>query len=490
MADDSTPPTTDDTAADSEHLTLTGDPAFTSGDLAKLVRPSNELVTLAQDGSAPLTHDEALKIIRERLSGLGLDDQASSSGAFGRDLAELIAGALPGPLQTARVLASMDLRPYLAATNGKPIGEARRYDGNHLRRYVANTDKYVTAETGRITTALTEQGDKTAATKAKTFVGNAVGITPVPTSTTGKNDGETPPPTFDPNNPISGDPVNGDPTTQIGTNPDGTPIFATTASAGGGQAGFPVADIQGLIDNGTYDLMQAAAREIKEQATNPTGYFPVDAGLMTESDSATGKAIGQRHPQTMSINDSMNYINSLPPSKVEDLQAKLAAGGYFDRLQNGGIYDPGNPFDKNTIAAWDLLLTDSIQQKKPAPLVLGRSMSDYRDRVRTERLGAISKYDPRYTRQIADDYGQSKIGRDLTDAEAGMLDRYLTTLVNQRAGYVAGATDNTADGPLTDQRGFNQDDVELALSGDPHFKDSERGANNNTFAYKLAQLMH
>lgn len=451
---------------------------FSGKDLAKIVKPGGDLVGI--DTSPSLNDNDAQQVIMERLSGLDPKWGAADTEAGVRDLAEIIVDALPQDLKTAGVLVSIDIRPYLTALDGKTINA--RFSagitvpvlseiwgdlgstGTQSPRKVA-TKSLVDLETKRISDAFTQAGDTEGATKAATFDPKTAGVNPI-----GK---------------VQTDPtaaaatgVPGSTTTQqiTGVDANGDAVYGTIADTQGSQ-GFPANDMYTTLTAGIYDLQGMAVDEAKQSTAAGGGYYPVQINRPT----------ARKDAGTISVTDALAYLYKLKPSQVADMQHKLAAAGYLDELGTSGGYLEGSASDANTQAAWKAMLKESIVNKTSVPATLGNRIGSYRDKIRSERLGQLSQYDPLYAGAIANDYAQSRVGRDLSADELTQLDGFLHTLTGNRAGYVAGATDNQAGSPLPNSSGYTQNDVEGFLSA--KLGREERVVNNQAISYQLRKAM-
>lgn len=465
--------------SDTSTTTPPADDLFGATDLAQVVKADEKtLATLNKKGEKTISLDQAKAELVRRLGQLAAD-----SGTQPDEIAGLIAGAIPTSVRTVSVLQDIDLRPYLAALDGKIIdrlgggfaapsfgpGGAVSFGGapGEGAAYRAQTKPYIDAETSRIAGVLQDLGDPSRAEAAMSFPANTAGINPI-----GGSDVQSATPLSE--------------TTLNQTTIDGQPSYTTVLQAGGAQ-GFPADTIRALVKNGVYDLEQAATREITEQANYPSGYLPVTVGQAPSPD-ATGKAIGMPHPQVMGINEAMSYVQTLKPEEVHSLQLKLAAAGYFDQLDNGGTYLDGDAFDLATNAAWKLLLTDTIKQNRPADAVLGEKLKTYRTQVRDARLRQLSRFDPTYARAVADDYAQSAIGSNLTPDEADRLYAHLQTIIKERAGHISGTGDGSTS--LPNEQGYTQADIQANLGADPGIQREQRDTNAQGLDFKLKAAMH
>lgn len=458
MPDTPSPPNTKSLAE------MSGDqsqPHFTGDDLAKIVKPTKDLKVVA--GKDKVIDDYAAQaLISQRLGGDFNQEQSTSAG----DISEIIVDALPPELRTATVMQSIDLRPYLVAIEGKKI------------THRLNTAWYLPDATGTIiasTKAFLDAAEQRAVEDA--VVAGAATGTPVTTKYDPAKAGVVPTATATP----VVDPVTGQVTTPgVTVNPDGSYSFGTLGSAGA-TSPFTIDDLRQMVQGDHWTLKELAANEDQ----SPTGQFSIELGTPSQlPGGGAGKAV--------STNDALSYLRTqLTPQEIHNMQLKLASAGYFDKLTNGGNYIDG-VVDDNTQAAWKLLLTDSVIQNRPAPVILGEGLRNYRDQIRKSRLGQLQQIDPSYTMSAANDYAQSVIGRDLTPDQIASLNQHLHGLVSARAGYVAGAPDNNARaGALANTpTGTTDKDIQAGLDANPQFKSEQRHQNDLALEYKLRQLMH
>lgn len=431
--------------------------------LAKQVTPDATLTKLVTAGEKPLNEKDAAKLINERLTGLSVQGEASGF----EEAAAIIARALPANYRMASILTGLELRPYLMALDGQTLGHTGGYAptmvngqvsmGGPETPYVLHTKGIAEAETARIQQVLTDAGAPGAAQTAGAFSTNKAGTTPLV-----QLPGEAP-----------------KVKTVTGYDATGNPIY-TTIAQDQAATGINVSGLRALVQGNYYDLGQLAADESKyQQTTDANAYFPVQINRGT----------ARQIPDTVSVLDATNYLNNLTPEEITKVQLRLASGGYFDRLPNGGAYLEGDALDQNTVEAWKLLVTDAVKTNRPANQVLGQAASTYRDSLRKERLSQLAQYDPSYTAAIANDYAQSVAGADLSPDERASLDAHLQRLVSQRAGYIAGSGEQ-GQGLANTPQGFNEQDVQLAVGASPGLQRSQRVVNTQELSYKLKALLH
>lgn len=442
---------------------------FTGDDLAKIVKPSADLSKL---GGEKLNDVQAQQIIMDRLSSMmgfqapfdpfGIE-QASTGGtdSTSRDLAEVIIDALPADLRTDTVAAGIDLRPYLKALDGKTVltrDEAPWYlGGSTTGNAVLDTKPYVDA----------------AEVKAKedAVVAGAGGATPVSTKYDPTKAGITPTATAAP----VVDPTTGQVSTPgVTIGPNGEISFGPSAAA---TSPFTINDLRQMVQGDHWTLEQLAQNEDQ----SPTGQFPIDLA------GATSRQGSINHP-ALSTNDALSYLRTqLSPQEIHSMQLKLANAGYFDKLNNGGAFTDG-VVDDNTQAAWKLLLTDSVIQNRPTPVILGEGLKNYREQTRQARLKTLGAVDPSYARMLANEFGQSTIGRDLTGQETDDLLHHLETLRYQRAGNVAGTPQTTGRLPGDEQnQGYTANDVqqyEMARTAK-----EQRDNNQRSISFAMSKLV-
>lgn len=406
---------------------------FTGEELAELVPVANN-VRQGNEPDKQLDDEHMEALVADRIMGRsrhhgGLGN-ADPTWDRARDLAEVIVDSLPKDLRSEAVATSIEVIPYLQALDGKKIQNRSKgafpFPGTTRARSI-NTKRYQESAKVKV--------------EEDAVVDDVNAALP--------SDGSRPP---------QGE-------------------FDVDASAGA-QTAFPVEDMRRLIKEGLYSMEQLAGGETTEQAANPLGYFPVKMGRGT---ARVGDA-------TISANDALAYLGTLPESDVSGMQLKLAAAGYFDELDNGGFYRDGDAYDENTMLAWQKLLQDSIQNDVAVTTQLGQRSKGYREEARQGRLRQISKFDPKYSRAIADDYGQSVLGRNLSDQEADHLDAQLRALVKQRAGYVAGADNTGIDHALPNATGYDEGDVEQILGNDRQMVIERRQNNLFKTSFALGKL--
>lgn len=421
------------------------DGQFLGEDLAKVVRVSSELATLG--GGKRLDDMAAEALLSERMvSAMGREDSIAGVATTGRDLAEVIIDALPDELITAEVLQSLDLRPYLKALDGKTIvHRTGDYRGKtilisastdtqqaHTADVLASIDKSIHEAVSAFTvnSTLTESERKKQVADAVAYRDDQAGI------------------------------VNAQkPEVQAalaGTGPTWSPTMVASAM---NNYGFPEDELRAMVTGDLLSYDQLVDEEAKMNQSLGGGYFPVDVAASPSMVHDVGHATRRDKVTTLNTLDALNYIHTLPPSEVAKMQIKLAAGGYFDRTTAGSAYVEGDSFDPATMEAWKLLLTDSVRENKPVPNVLGTNVRDYRERVRQARMKALPQMDQSMNNINADDYARQIIGRRLTTEEHQALNSFVLNLRTQRAGYVAGASDNTADGPLQGDSGYTGEDI-------------------------------
>lgn len=437
---------------------------FNGEDLAKVVKPSGDL---SQLGGQKLDDKAAQQIIMQRLEAfeqtMKWDISIGEQGTVADrgDLAEIIIDALPADLRTDNVAANLDLRPYLKALDGKPILHREAtpfYLPDATATWKAHTKPYLDAAETRAT--------------EDAVVAGASGGTPVSTKYDPTKAGVVPTATAAP----VVDPTTGQVSTPgVTVGPNGEISFGTPGAVA---SPFTIDDLRQMVQGDHWTLQELAANEDQ----SPTGQFPIDVGTQQ------GPRGGAVHGVPVSTNDALSYLRTqLTPQQIHDMQLKLASAGYFDKLDNGGTYIDG-VVDDNTQQAWKMLLTDSVIQNRPAPVILGEGLRNYRDQVRTSRLQQLSKLDPSYTRAVANDYAQSTIGRDLTPDEAAQVHGFLTKLVSQRAGYVAGAGDNQA-GQLQGDFGVTKADTQAALDANPAFDWEKHTKGMGERLFRLNQVL-
>lgn len=438
------------------------DGQFTGEDLAAAVELAPDLTKLS--GGTAINDVEMENILATRISGKQEPHWTVSKTDDwdrARDLAEVIIDALPPELHNAEVAAALDFRPYLQELDGKKIVFRSDVAGplpDITKVKTASAGKFLIAENERLAGDAIVAGGGTTAPAPTGFETGTAGVTP------------------------------GAPTSGITLDANGNPVLPTGAPQNA--VTFPIDGLRAAVQSGTMDLEQLAVTESNYQLDNPDSrqFFPVDVGKPT----TPMPGVPAASTDTISALDALKYLYDLTPAEVHNMQLKMAAAGYFDKLNNGGAYIDGDATDSNTQAAWNLLLKDSIVTKRSVPAVLGGGLRNYREQTRKSRLAQLQDIDPTYSMSVANDYAQSVIGHDLTPAELASLDNHLHALVSQRAGFVAGAADNnTRAGALANTpTGTTDKDIQGGLDSNPAFKGEQRHANDLSLEYKLRQLMH
>jgi hypothetical protein len=438
------------------------DTLFTGEDLAKIVSVSDEVRNLDRDGDS-LDDGDAEAILSARMNGA-------------RDIAELIVDALPSNARTAITLASLDLRPYLKAIDGKMI--VTRDDvpwylgGSSTANRRASTIDLLERESERL---VTNGG-------SSSFDDEVADVNPISATTTAS---------AAPVDPETGEPL---PVVDPVTGLLGETGLTDLATAQNEQRPVTVNDLIEMINTDQWDLETAMANEAETGLS-----IPIDFG-MTQADLDPGTAARDRSgrpapPHSRKVKDkplttqqALGYLQSLPPSKISDMQQKLANAGYYDELDNGGNYMPGDAHDPNTIRAMRAMITDTIQSGQSMPKLLGERMKSYRENAKAARMKQVMKMDPTYNRALANDFGQSVLGRNLRGDEIDELTNHLKTVIAKRAGFVSGADNNPGDGPLPDVRGYTDDDVDLHLGDKYNLGVEQRQNTQREMAYLLGKL--
>ena len=432
----------------------TGDEGrYTGGDLAADVTLAANLRQLA--GGDMLGERAAELVLGARL-GAGTEEGFDSDLALGRvpwrAVAEIIVDSLPPELRTQAVMDAIDLRPYLDALEGKKLLEressALPFGPEHtnvrvvelggLRRFV---DQFLetTLTSTQEGSSMSDEARAKALEQSIKYKPGEVGLV------LGQKAVSV----------ASGQPI-----------VDGDFGFDTsTVSTVVGQQ-MAVDQIELAFRSGFLDLEGLVNAEADMAGQLPGGYFPVG---VAETFDVSGETRGGRRgipaTKTRSVSEVVGSLKENSPTQIETLQRNMAAAGYFDRT-GATSYAKGEWNDEATFAAWSLLVSDSVKQGQSIPKVLGAASRDYRKQVRAERLAGVSELDPSYTRVLADDWAQSVLGRRLSPEEQRSMHEQLIGLRVERAGFVAGADDNTIDEGLQMDRsgtGIIGDDVTLAL---------------------------
>lgn len=446
---------------------------YTGADLARDVPVSPDLGL--PGGGNDLNDNDAQDILNERLGG----DSNHPTDLVAGDISEIIVDSLPKGMRTPEVLGMLDLRPYLAALDGKTIQHRYAAETELLNPFsllqpdttsdvVADTKPYLEKEIARLKDAGIPNAD--------TYDSTSAGASPAPLA----YDKDGNPVTDKDGNPVAPPGADGtqiDPLT-------GEPILTSLGTG----AKFTAADLRYMVQSDQWSLEDAAANEGKSDSP---AY--IDIGESTapgvKRTGRVGHAPHERINKQLTAQEALGYLQSLAPDKIKDMQTKLANAGYYDGLDNGGNYLVGDAHDQNTIVAMRRMLTESYQTNKSISTLVGERMKSYRMNVRDTRLAGL-KQDPGYSRAAANDYAQQIIGRDLQPDELRQVDMYLKSLVRTRASHIGGNEDIGGGLEADNPRGYDEGDVRAALDQGAGFQEDARGKNDRTLNFKLRQLMH
>jgi hypothetical protein len=287
--------------------------------------------------------DLAESFFETELSGF-----ASSSSFSFKTFQSAIAG-LPENLKKEGVLAQIDLRPLLVAHKEYLLrDDVQTPPGASKTKWIEGLDKTIEAlNTKYVADAKELVGKKGAGDDAQTqamvdaVLKNTGGYSPLKIIT---------------------DDLAGVKTIPITNTPD------TTTATGG-----PIIDEEGNIDisNIAGDLGGLSYKQYLQRYATATIEDLLrleDTGEVTTSEinagefvaNLTGKVSGTNGttPVMWSLAQAKEYLWSLDPNKVADLQDSLRDAGYFDKL---GAYPYKGDKDEPTVLAWDLFLADALR---------------------------------------------------------------------------------------------------------------------------------
>jgi len=449
---------------------------FTAAELAALVAFSTEVQQLA--GGDILGDDDAYKLLLDRLGGELESNNYYHQGSDANraDYAQIILESIPSELRTDAVMKGIDLRPYLAALDGKKIAPwLQDASGNRPAQDMARV-----AHTAGDIEKLTAQLEKdmlvpTAGTEFTQAERNAMLA-----KVSDWKPGET-------------GLVNTPEQLAFMAGEAGEDVLSTApASSQMVNHGFIESDLQGLVDMDMLTIEQLVDMEGQRQAEVGGGYFHVGIGVQGDNGLKTTNPSGLGAPRTVSAYDALHYLYTLDEKQVADMQRKLGAAGYFDQTRSGGGYIEGDPTDPVTAEAWALMLTESIKRQTPITQVMGERTRSYRAKVREARLKATTEIDPFYQKTVANDWARQEIGRDLTNEELLGMQAYLQELTRKRAGYVAGATNNPTSrgGMMTDDGEFiGVDSQDMQSYVDQTTQDEQSLAQQGAWHYALQRKL-
>jgi len=470
---------------------------FTSKDLSELVTFDSTVFTKVSEAEK-LSFRDAETILADRIRKLSDQSKASPTQALGGNVsvgqitANLILNTIPEEFRSKNTLEQLDLRPYFDALSqqGTVRAKAHAYNdpsltngnwfgmddsSNEIVDLSAAGAAYLQAEQDRIVADFTEAQ-------------NAAQVPGTPAEKEAKLRGAA---NFDASR------AGVSPTSDGGTQQavvQGQDAFdpKTIAQQRAAFAPFEIDDMRQMVAIDQYGLEELLAREEQQAEANGGGYFPVEVEMGTvrplEVSGGQVRAPSLAKPR-MSVAQAMDYLRTLSPSEVKDMQKKLAAAGYYDRVvQNaeGGManavpIEEGYAFDPATQAAWRALLTDSVRENRPAWKLLAENSKTYRETRRQKQLSGLAGLDEDMAGAAANDYARSTIGRTLTNQERMQLNDYLLRLREDRAGYVVGADDNTADQNLPNEQGWTEDDIEARLTDEFGFESKTAIADERSY---------
>ena len=440
---------------------------YTGADLAKDVPLDPELTKLGT--GEDLNDVDAQNILNERMGGDKNNNYDTSAG----DISEIIVDSLPQGMRTPEVLGMIDLRPYLAALDGKTILHRHHTEGfmspllpDRSENIVARTKPYLDSEVTRLKDAGVANPD--------VFNSTSAGASPLPT-------------TYDKDGKLVTDPAATDAADGTVTDPlTGEEISLDSLNSA---AQYSPDDLRYMVQTDQWSLEDAAANEGKASAP-----ALIDTGESINPGKRGGRAgyvPKDRVKKSLTAQEALGYLQSMPPDKIKDMQTKLANAGYYDGLDNGGNYLVGDAHDQNTLIAMRKMLTEAYQSNKPISTLIGERMKSYRMNVRDQRLAGL-KQDPGYSRAAANDYAQQVIGRNLQPDELRQVEMYLKSLVRDRASNIGGNETFGRGGQLESDnpRGYDEGDVRAALDQSENFQEDARDMTSRSLDFKLRQLMH
>lgn len=414
-------------------------------ELAAAVKISPSLQALT-DGD-PIDKGEAIKTWIDRVG-----DKAMYN------IGSIIYDSLPAELRTKQAIAALDLRPYLQLLRGARIPNVRPMPSKNSwselapwnqgdappsdteRVGDAEIDQMLIAENKRIRDTLAKVPDSSAADAdtRKAMLDAAASYTPGQASALP----ETQQDVLD----------------RLGK---GT---VNTSAAGPAKpwdpsetVRFPVDQLRNVVQTGEVtDFNQFLGLEQQQQSPSGAGggYFPVTVG------EPGNPYLKPSSGETISARDAANYLQRFgaDPAKVTEAQRKLAEAGYFDRIGKGAADIAwGDAFDPTTQEAWKAMLLDVVRRDTTVPELLRTESATYRERVRQQRLAALTPYQETGADLTANSVAQSVIGRDLSPFERAALAKHIAELRSQRAGYIGGDRNGT---PLPNAAGFTADDIQ------------------------------
>src|SRR4029079_16091973 len=128
-------------------------------------------------------------------------------------------------------------------------------------------------------------------------------------------------------------------------------------------------DLRYMVQTDQWSLEDAAANEGKASAP-----ALIETGESINPGKRGGRAgyvPKDRVKKSLTAQEALGYLQSMPPDKIKDMQTKLANAGYYDGIDNGGKHLGGDPHDQNTLTAMRNMLPEAYQSKKPISTLIG-----------------------------------------------------------------------------------------------------------------------
>ena len=377
----------------------------------------------------PLSASEARRLVRRRL----WDELGSEDNKTREPLVAEIVRWMPNDLMYAGVLGTLDLRPFLTAY--RPIAESGEgLSARDIDRMLANQDTLTRSALDQSAVDNNLDDKPTEAEldmAAGTYQANAgkIGLAPQVQILNVIVAG---------NNAVAAGQMTQE-------EADNALYDAASLDLDGGEDPtaeryvFPVQTLRDSISNGYIQSLQELSKaEVDEsRASGVVGYVPIDVGKMGP---AVASAVpGEMRPQRTVLNafDAKNWIHTLKPSEVANLQKGMAFGGYMDNVEGNPQYDEGYSRDALTLLAFDQVLLDVARAGTSVPAVLFEQTQ--RTAERRRRDVAATKFQD--MRAAANSMSMEVLGRELTDDEQTTVRSFLQTLQGNRVGDAAGMTD-------------------------------------------------
>jgi len=351
-----------------------------------------------------------------------------------RELSAEIVRWMPNDLLYGKVIESLDLRPFLTAY--RPVAEAagRQLEVENIDIALSKQDEWTRAALDE-TAADNNLDDKPTEAKldmaAGTYVANprAIGFAPDVQIRNADAEGASA--------------VAAGQMTQ--EQADNAIYDAASLDLDGGKDVteeryvFPVQTLREMISNGYIQSLQELSKEEVDEsrASGVVGYVPIDVGKMGP---AVASAVpGEMRPERTVLNafDAKNWIHTLKPSEVANLQKGMALGGYMDNVEGNPQYDEGYSRDLLTLLAFDRVLLDAARSGQSVPAMLFEQTQ--RTALRRREEVAATKFQD--MRAAANSMSMEVLGRELTDDEQTTVRSFLQTLQGNRVGDASGMTD-------------------------------------------------